>query len=120
MNATSIQKAIEFFDDKLNFTTGPVELNKMIENDENINIIDVRRPEDYAKGHIPGAINLPEERWTSLSRLSRESVNIVYCYSHVCHLGAKAAKYFAEHDFPVMEMEGGFEEWQHNLLPIEK
>ena len=120
MNVVSTQKAIEFFEAKLNFTTGPVELNHMIQSDENINIIDVRRPEDYAKGHIPGAINLPEQEWTTLSGLSKENVNVVYCYSHVCHLAAKAAKYFAEHDFPVMELEGGFEEWQHHTLPIEK
>jgi len=120
MTVTSAQKAVEFFEAKLNFTTGPVELNELIKSDENISIIDVRKSEDYEKGHIPGAINLPKERWTTFSGLSKDRVNIVYCYTHVCHLAARAAKYFAEHDFPVMELEGGFEEWQRHTLPIEK
>jgi len=47
----------------------------------------------------------------------KEKTNIVYCYSQVCHLAAAAARYFAEHDYPVMELEGGFEEWQRHNLP---
>ena len=54
-----------------------------------------------------------------LSSLSRDSVNIVYCYSEVCHLAAQAAGVFAEHGYSVMELEGGFEAWQHYELPIE-
>jgi len=91
----------------------------MIDRKENITIIDVRRPEDFSKGHTPGAINLPKENWTTFSGLSREKVNVIYCYSEVCHLAAAAAKYFAEHDFHVMEVQGGFEEWKLHNLPVE-
>jgi len=114
------RKATEFFAAKLNFTTGPIELDDMIRKEENINIIDVRRPEDYANGHIPGAINLSKDEWTTFFGLSKGRVNIIYCYSEACHLAASAAKYFAEHDFPVMELEGGFEEWHRAGLPVEE
>jgi rhodanese-related sulfurtransferase len=30
---------------------------------DNLVIVDVRDTEDYSKGHIPGAINLAQERW---------------------------------------------------------
>lgn len=43
----------------------------------------------------------------------------MYCYSEVCHLAAAAARDFAEHGYPVMELEGGFEEWHRNNLSIE-
>ena len=119
MILTSPKKAKEFFEAKMEFTTGPVELNGMIEQDDKVSIIDVRFPEDYAKGHIPGALNLPKSNWDSFSGLSRDKTNIIYCYSQVCHLAAAAAKHFAEHDYPVMELEGGFEEWQRNNLPVE-
>ena len=112
MTLVSTKRALEFFEAKMEFTTGPVELKGMMERDENINIIDVRLPEDYAKGHIPGAINLPKDNWDIFSGLSRDRTNIIYCYSQVCHLAAAAARYFAEHDYPVMELEGGFEEWE--------
>ena len=118
MLLTSPQKAKDYFDAKLEYTTGPIELNGMINRQENITIVDVRAPEDYAKGHIPGAINLPKDQWHNHYGLSRDRENIIYCYSHVCHLAAAAAREFAEHDYPVMELEGGFEEWCHYQLPI--
>ncbi|MHC4743058.1 MAG: rhodanese-like domain-containing protein [Planctomycetota bacterium] len=119
MDIKSTTKAIEFFRARMQFTTGPVELSSMIQADEHINIIDVRRPDDFEKGHIPGAINLPEESWPILEGLNRDRMNIVYCYSTVCHLAAKACLFFAEYDYPVMELEGGFEEWHRIGLPVE-
>ena len=119
MNLTSTTKAIEFFRAKMEFTTGPVELSSMIQADEHINIIDVRGPEDFEKAHIPGAVNLPAESWQTFQGLATDRINVVYCYSHLCHLAAKAALLFAEYDYPVMELEGGFDEWQRVGLPVE-
>jgi rhodanese-related sulfurtransferase len=115
----SPKKAKKFFEAKMSFTTGPLELNDMLKKHEKINVIDVRMPDDFAKGHIPGAANLPKEHWGSLSGLSKERLNVVYCYSEVCHLAASAARYFAEHGYPVMELEGGMETWKHYNLPVE-
>ena len=119
MILTSPKKAKKFFEAKMDFTTGPMELDQMITAGENINIIDVRAAEDYAQGHIPGAVNIPKDKWTALQNLSTDKVNIVYCYSEVCHLAATAAKEFAEHGFSVMELEGGFGEWKRCELKIE-
>ena len=119
MILTSPKKAKKFFEAKINFTTGPVELKQMIDSNENINIVDVRLSEDFVKGHIPGAINLPKQKWSTHTGLKNDRVNIIYCYSEVCHLAAAAAKEFAERGFAVMELEGGFEEWQHYNMPIE-
>lgn len=41
-------------------------------------------------------------------------------HAEVCHLAASAAKYFAEHDFHVMEPGGGFEQWQRHGLSVVK
>jgi len=117
---TDTRKAVDYFDAKLEFTLGPAELNSMIEKGESINIIDVRREEDYRRGHIPGAVNLPRDRWDLFEGLSRDRTNVVYCYTQQCHLAAKACKFFAEHDYPVMELEGGFNEWKEYPLRIEK
>lgn len=112
-------KAKEFFEKKLQFTTGPVEVEEMIKLGSNVVIVDVRDSEDYAKGHVPGAINLPREQWSTLEGLSKEKTNIIYCYNQQCHLGAKAALEFAKQGYPVMEMEGGFEMWKERDLDIE-
>lgn len=119
MLVTSPKKARKFFEAKMEFTTGPMELNQLIGSNEEINIVDVRSPEDFVKGHIPCAINLPKEKWGSRSGLKTDKVNVIYCHSEVCHLAAAAAKEFAEHGFPVMELEGGFEQWQQSELPVE-
>ena len=113
-------KAKEYFQNKMAFTTGPVELDRLIREGANIHIVDVRAAEDFAKGHIPGAVNLPQEKWDFMEGLSRDKVNIVYCYTQVCHLAAKAALHFAERGYPVMELEGGFEGWKEHDLEIEK
>ncbi len=116
----SPEKAHEYFENKLAFTTGPVELNRMIRKGQvDIAIIDVREREDYEQGHIPGAISLPRDKWETLKGLGKDKLNIVYCYSIVCHLAATAAVGFAQRGYNVMELEGGFESWKEHGLEIE-
>jgi rhodanese-related sulfurtransferase len=112
-------KAKAYFENKLSFTTGPVELDRMIKEGANITIVDVRAAEDFAKGHIPGAINLPKEKWDTFEGLHEQKVNIVYCYAQECHLAANAAFLFADRGYPVMELEGGFEGWKDYDLEVE-
>ena len=114
------QKAKEYFEAKITFTTGPVELVRMMKQGENINIVDVRAAEDYAEGHIPGAVNLPKDKWQTLEGLRKDKTNVLYCYSQVCHLAATAAVEFASKGYPVMELEGGFRAWKEHDMDIEK
>jgi rhodanese-related sulfurtransferase len=114
-------KARAYFEDKMAFTTGPIELERIIGSGENnFVVVDVREGEDFAKGHIPGAINLPMEKWASLQGLQKNKTNIVYCYTQTCHLGANACRLFASKGYPVMEMEGGFKAWKDAELHIER
>jgi rhodanese-related sulfurtransferase len=112
-------KAKEFFADKLAFTLGPAEVDHYKQRGIGFNLIDVRASKDFAHGHAPGAVNLPEEVWDSMKGLSKDSVNIFYCYSAVCHLAANAAAKFAALGYSVMEMDGGFEAWKDMELAIE-
>jgi rhodanese-related sulfurtransferase len=113
-------QARAYFAEKLAFTTGPMEVDVMRREGAPIIIVDVRAAEDYGKGHIPGAINLPRGTWASDTDLSEEITNIVYCYSQTCHLAARAAVELSTQGFPVMEMEGGFEAWEENDLEVER
>ena len=114
-------QARAYFEAKLAFTTGPVELNRWIKTGEdNLVVVDVRAAEDYAKGHIPGAINIPKDRWDNPQGLRKDKTNVVYCYTQQCHLAANACVRFAGRDFPVMELEGGFETWKEHELDIEE
>ncbi len=113
------KKAFEFFQNKMTFTLGPMELKTQMDEKNAFNIIDVRAADDFAKGHVPGAINLPKDQWVNLEALKKDQVNIIYCYSIVCHLAARAAVEFASKGFPVMELDGGFKSWTEHHLPIE-
>jgi rhodanese-related sulfurtransferase len=113
--------ARRYFEDKLAFTLGPVELERWIKTGEdNLVLVDVRAAEDFAKGHIPGAINIPKDRWENPQGLCKDKTNVVYCYTQQCHLAANACVQFAAKDYPVMELEGGFEAWKENQFDIEQ
>ena len=113
-------KAKQFFADKMAFTTGPVEISHQIEKGEDMAIIDVRESEDFKKGHVPGAVSLPQEKWGICAGLRPDAMNIIYCYAQNCHMGAHAAMQFAAQGYSVMEMDGGFESWKENGLKIVK
>lgn len=117
-NPTQAQR---YFEEKMQFTTGPVELKRwMDQQGDQIAIIDVRASEDYEKGHIPGAVNLPKDKWGTFTGLSKDKQNVLYCYSEVCHLAATAAVEFARAGYPVMELQGGWDEWQEYGMPSAK
>lgn len=116
---SSHRRAKKFFENRIQFTLGPIDLDGMMKRSEPVCIIDVRKPEDYAREHIPGAINLPESEWSSFTGLRKDRINVIYCYTPTCLLSAKAAMYFAEHDFPVQELLGGIATWKECRFPIE-
>ena len=70
-------KAKQFFLEKITFTTGLVELNRELERGADIVVVDVRAGEDYQKGHIPGAINLPKEQWGTCEGLSKAQCDLL-------------------------------------------
>ncbi len=61
----------------------PADLQKLAaEQPESLQIVDVRAPEEFAEGHIPGALNCPLESFAINSdQLDKEKKVIVYCNS---------------------------------------
>ncbi len=107
-------KAKEFFMNQISFIASIYQLKNLIENDiENINIVDVRKYDDYLDGHIPYAIHVPYESIDEhYIMFEKEKINIIYCYDYNCKLGYKAAYKAAENGFPVMVLNGGFHAWK--------
>ena len=57
---------------------------KMMKDEKNYIILDVRRPDEFAEGHIPGAINVPNEEigTADIAKLPDKSqLILVYCRS---------------------------------------
>ncbi len=105
-------QAVEHFQSKLAFETGPVGVKQSLEKGAPLQIVDLRTPELYAKGHIPKAINiLYEDLEKNLGHLKKDVPTIVYCYSITCNLSTKAALWLAKNGYPVQELVGGWQEW---------
>jgi len=113
-------KALQFFENKMRFTTGPHELSRALDEKEDLIVVDVRMAEDFMQGHIGGAVSLPRDRWRQPTGLRKDKLNVIYCYTHVCHLGAAACVELAGQGYPVMEMDGGFLAWTKHNLPVER
>jgi len=120
MSTQNTRQARDFFAQKLAYVTGPYELDGQMKRNEAITVVDVRLPGDYQAGHIPGAINIPQGKWHTLAGLSKDRTAVIYCYSQTCKLAAAAAVEFASAGISVVEMEGGFEAWEKNSLPVSR
>jgi rhodanese-related sulfurtransferase len=76
-------------------------------------LIDVRSPTLYAKGHVPGAINIPHGKMTAarMSEFSQGKPLVVYCAGPHCNGATKAAVRLATLGLPVKMMIGGITGW---------
>lgn len=58
------------------------DLQKLIENGDDIQIVDLRKPEDFAKGHVKGAVNIPfGEVNKHFGEFPKDKPVFVYCYT---------------------------------------
>ncbi|MDX6256872.1 MAG: hypothetical protein QOJ11_3206 [Frankiales bacterium] len=85
-------------------------------------VIDVRSPELYEAGHVPGAINLPHRRITaeSIAFLSRDLLLVTYCNGAHCNGSTRGALRLAALGRTVKEMPGGMDGWVREQLPVER
>ncbi len=81
---------------------------------EEVNILDARSSEDYAKGHIMGAISFPYNN-AKKEKLEEQFPNdaklIVYCGSFECPLSTKAAAKISSYNYEILDYEGGIADW---------
>ena len=113
-------KAREYFAKKTEFTVAPAEVLEWIQQGVPINVVDLREAKDFSDGHVPGARNLPKEKWDNAGEfLAKDRLNIFYSQSSGSQLPAQAALKFAEQGFSVAEMQGGFKTWREEKLDFE-
>lgn len=83
-------------------------------------VVDVRTREEYASGHIPGALNIPfDEIPARLSEIDAPNGVALYCMVGPRARKGEAALLNAGHR-SVLHLEGGFAAWQSNGLPVER
>lgn len=85
-----------------------------------VTVLDVRPPEEFAAGHLPGAINVPIETLESgLARLPRRHEIVAYCRGPYCLMSFEAVLRLRKRGLKARRLEGGFPEWKARGLPVE-
>jgi len=85
-----------------------------------VTVLDVRPPEEYAAGHLPGAVNVTMEKLSGhLKRLPRGREVIAYCRGPYCLLSVEAVTLLRQKGFQARRLEDGFPEWKASGLPVE-
>jgi len=76
-------------------------------------LLDVRGPALYARGHIPGAINLPHGKIVAsrMAEYPQDTLFVVHCAGPHCNGAARAALRLAQLGRPVKRMDGGITGW---------
>jgi rhodanese-related sulfurtransferase/DNA-binding transcriptional ArsR family regulator len=86
---------------------------------DDVVVLDVRPPDEFAAGHLPGAVSVPiEELERRLSSLPRDAEIVAYCRGPYCLLAPRAVELLHEHGFRARQLEDGFPEWRLAGLPV--
>jgi rhodanese-related sulfurtransferase len=88
--------------------------------DGSVLVLDVRPTEEYAAGHIPGAISIPlAELETRLADLPPGAEIVAYCRGPYCVLAPQALGLLHRHGFTARRLQDGLPEWRQAGLPVE-
>jgi rhodanese-related sulfurtransferase len=85
-----------------------------------VTVLDVRPAEEFAAGHLPGAINVPLEKLESyLSRLPKRKEVVAYCRGPYCLMSFEAVEKLRKRGWQARRLQDGFPEWRAAGLPVE-
>ena len=82
-------------------------------------MLDVRPKDEFALGHLPGAVNVPlGELERRLADLDPRLEIVAYCRGPYCVLSYEAVAQLRARGFKVRRLEDGFPEWKAAGLPV--
>ena len=97
---------------------GAAELVERARSDD-IVVLDVRPEDEYASGHIPGAISIPvSELERRLSELPRGLEVVAYCRGPYCVLALRAVEILRSRGLRARRLREGMPEWRSRGLEV--
>ena len=85
-----------------------------------VTVLDVRPEDEFAVGHLPGALNIPlAELERRLEELPVDREVIAYCRGPYCVLSFEAVSALRARGYLVRRLEDGYPEWKAAGLPVE-
>jgi len=106
--------ALEHFSAALKYETDCWDVHDAMSNGKaDFVLVDVRSPALFAKGHVPGAINIPHSKLveSKLESYPMNTVFVVYCAGPHCNGAHRGAIRLASLNRPVKMMIGGITGW---------
>lgn len=88
------------------------ELLRRVRNGE-VTVLDVRPPEEYRAGHIPGALSIPVgELKARLRELPKDREVVAYCRGPYCVMAVEAVELLRKKGFTAHRLEQGIVDWR--------
>lgn len=111
--AAPSKAARQHFAAQFAFETDCWDVHEALDRGADFVLLDVRSPALFARGHVPGAINLPHGKiiGSKMARWSEDTLFVTYCAGPHCNGAARAALRLAELGRPVKIMTGGITGW---------
>ncbi len=86
-----------------------------------VTVLDVRPPDEYAAGHLPGAVNvLVKDLEKYMKEFDPKSEIVAYCRGPYCVLSFDAVEKLRKKGFKARRLEDGFPEWKKAGRPVAK
>ncbi len=109
-----VETALAHFEAKLMHETDCWDVHSTLDfDDRGFVLVDVRSPDSYSRGHLPGAINIPHSGLTErrLAEYPMDTLFVVYCSGPHCNGSTRGAIRLARLGRRVKEMIGGTCGW---------
>jgi rhodanese-related sulfurtransferase/DNA-binding transcriptional ArsR family regulator len=85
-----------------------------------VTIVDVRPAQEFAAGHVPGAINIPiEDLGSRIGELPKQKEIVAYCRGPYCLMSFDAVSQLRRSGRKARRLENGLPEWRAAGLPVE-
>lgn len=94
------------------------ELRRRLARDE-VTLVDVRPADEYAAGHIPGALSIPvAELEHRLAEIPPEREVVAYCRGPYCVYAVEAVELLRARGLPAVRLEAGLPDWRLAGQPV--
>ena len=85
-----------------------------------VTVLDVRPAEEFAAGHVPGAVNVPpDELSRRLASLDPSTPFVAYCRGSYCTFSFEAVQALRARGLTAYRLAAGFPEWKQAGYPVE-